>query len=1256
MRNLKRVLSLAIAAVMLMGMMIVGASAANVSDFKDADQIGNLEAASIVTGLGVFAGDTSGNFNPKQPVTRAEMATIICKILYGANVNGDNFKGTGSFADAKTYQGGWAEGYINMCRGAGIVNGYNATTFGAGDTVTTWQAALMLQRALGYWAPAAGETISELTVTAKAANLGLYGGLTLKADADLNREDVAELVFNALFAQRVHYDDVRGLYTKDNDRNVVVNNGTDDPANTLAQNTFGLYAVDGKVMENGYTNIDLTGKTRVVFEDAADVDGNGREDAEWSFDYATGLDFIGHAATVYYRIERKAPVVYTIVDQAVKVEQTFVPSNLSTHARDKGFSRDTSDTTVIVNYNMDRVVAGDGYKGYRNGAIGDPMLLISNSSDLTVDYAIILDQELDYVTRLSVDNSDRDNPVSSYNLQVKGGLSGDANCAVTGDIAESSYVIYTEVRATPKMVVLAPAPVEQRLLTKVDRYSGVTYNLYAGGETFKESRAEVGNNLITTVTGGACTADYAVTKYADVLVDGEYNLMYDEYGRLIAVSPVEPSKAVNVAYVAQFGYKINTNPSLNDAYALTAHVYFADGSNGVYYINTKPASGNIFAGVSVDSSGKLNKDSLDSGHPMKSVEQVAKKQADTDATALNSQIKAGVGNFVRLYDVTVNSDNTVTIKELKGQNALDNDPYSVVDKGAANSNPILGTAANDGISQIKKGVTYMGNTNSDTKVVLYGNSNTVHFYVNGVYGDRTSPLTVGVATGMAKIPSITVNTTALGTANTSAEFTSAIDDGYVAQVSATQGKNSAGDLNSYATVNAILVAGYTYATAQDGVYFYDDDYTVTRVAADDYTLTYHMYDARTGEPYDMVYAGQHKSDKTAREAAQGHNTGFYKDGGKDIALWTATDIGAGSPPTYIESPNAQDQKTYVVNGIFKDYIDVGDVLTLYTVKGDGTSINNYKDGVTVDSETVFVDLSGNRVQSLEELARVIKANQDSWTNAGQSTTRTATLSYRYQASARHGDNAVDVLFIYGVVPPYSKDLTGQGTTKTSGVAVTEADDTLIVESAVALTKLQILDVIDDFFGDRDVSVEYTEDGKIAVGFAGNKKVTYNLQFNAGVVKAEPPAKNSNVPLPEKMDPVDFNVPGTAKDVFPSVTNTGGKLSMMVLTLPDAVVSWLEANATNKVEIKQTNVVFRSGNPYGITATSGVAFTDGTKGVKTNDRTASDFDGDYTMAVLVEVGSSSDITIQFTCKDTNNNTAGAPAAFTWTVKPGSSSMN
>ena len=50
MRNLKRVLSLALASIMLLGMMVVGASAADktAADLTDMDKVTNKEAVSLM--------------------------------------------------------------------------------------------------------------------------------------------------------------------------------------------------------------------------------------------------------------------------------------------------------------------------------------------------------------------------------------------------------------------------------------------------------------------------------------------------------------------------------------------------------------------------------------------------------------------------------------------------------------------------------------------------------------------------------------------------------------------------------------------------------------------------------------------------------------------------------------------------------------------------------------------------------------------------------------------------------------------------------------------------------------------------------------------------------------------------------------------------------------------------------------------------------------------------------------------------------
>ena len=194
MRNLKRALSLALASVMLLGMMVVGSSAKGLDDFSDNAEIVNKDAVAVTSAIGLFDGYEDGSFGPENVVTRAEMAVIICTMLYGAGVNVNQFAETSVFTDVPA----WAQGYVNLCSSLGIVAGVGDGKFDPNATVTTAQAVLMLCRALGYFQSAAdfGDNWM-LAATAKGTQLGLYGDLTLTANEGPTRDHVAEMVFNA---------------------------------------------------------------------------------------------------------------------------------------------------------------------------------------------------------------------------------------------------------------------------------------------------------------------------------------------------------------------------------------------------------------------------------------------------------------------------------------------------------------------------------------------------------------------------------------------------------------------------------------------------------------------------------------------------------------------------------------------------------------------------------------------------------------------------------------------------------------------------------------------------------------------------------------------------------------------------------------------------------------------------------------------------------------------------------------------------
>ena len=102
MNNLKRVLSLALSGIMLVGMMAIGASAA---EFTDAEKIEHDDAVNVLVALSVINGKDDGSFDPEGDVTRAEMAKMIAVAMNGGKDTNTGVKGTPSFTDIK---GHWA--------------------------------------------------------------------------------------------------------------------------------------------------------------------------------------------------------------------------------------------------------------------------------------------------------------------------------------------------------------------------------------------------------------------------------------------------------------------------------------------------------------------------------------------------------------------------------------------------------------------------------------------------------------------------------------------------------------------------------------------------------------------------------------------------------------------------------------------------------------------------------------------------------------------------------------------------------------------------------------------------------------------------------------------------------------------------------------------------------------------------------------------------------------------------------------------
>ena len=203
MKNLKKVLSLVLAAAMAMSLMATSAFAKD-DAYADADKVSFNEAVDVMSAIGVFQG-SNGQFNPTGDLTRESAAKIITYMLMGKD-NADQLKaGSAPYADVAADR--WSAGAISYCTAQGIIAGSNGK-FMPTEKVTGVQFAKMLLVALGYDAKIekmVGPSWAIYTSTlAVSADLNAEMENVLLS-APLTREQAAMMAFNTLKADVVKY-------------------------------------------------------------------------------------------------------------------------------------------------------------------------------------------------------------------------------------------------------------------------------------------------------------------------------------------------------------------------------------------------------------------------------------------------------------------------------------------------------------------------------------------------------------------------------------------------------------------------------------------------------------------------------------------------------------------------------------------------------------------------------------------------------------------------------------------------------------------------------------------------------------------------------------------------------------------------------------------------------------------------------------------------------------------------------------------
>ena len=204
MKNFKKVLALVLVLATLLGL----ATMASATEYKDADQIDTSydEAVKVLDLIETMQGYPNGEFRPTANITREEAAKLIAIFDNKDADISTYYTSINPFADEK---GRWGESYVGYGYRAGIIAGMNATTFAPTANVTGTQFLKMALVTLGYDQEKEGFVGSSwaVNVLALARKLDLIDGLAdgWKPEADLTRQEAAQILLNTLKADTVEY-------------------------------------------------------------------------------------------------------------------------------------------------------------------------------------------------------------------------------------------------------------------------------------------------------------------------------------------------------------------------------------------------------------------------------------------------------------------------------------------------------------------------------------------------------------------------------------------------------------------------------------------------------------------------------------------------------------------------------------------------------------------------------------------------------------------------------------------------------------------------------------------------------------------------------------------------------------------------------------------------------------------------------------------------------------------------------------------
>ena len=521
MRNLKRVLSLALALVMVLGMMVIGTSAAT---FTDAEKITYTEAVDVMAAIGILKGNPNADgtftFDPQGNLTREGAAKILAFVAMGEDAD-DYLTGTieAPFSDVAADR--WSAKYVTYCKNLKIIDGNGDGTFNPTGNISTVGFGKLLLGAIGIEGTYTGAGWENNVKEALAkADLDV---ITIDT-TDITREEACEMALAAM-QYSVTPDEYEVRYTDDTKETYTVIGKFADlfEATMYCKLLANDYAVAAGVGE-GYYVQKAPAKDTLLLKNygvsaAADDDAFGRPGVRYTslVDEEFDLFFVD-----------KALVTYTAPVKAADIAKAYAKFN---------WANGTSANDIVNNANYGKVV-----EVYSTVVAGTK----------TVTDVVVVEELLGKVIKVTEAKGEAKRNVTVAGMTFE-----------TESFAKDDVVLYTVADGEIQSMV-APAT----FTGKIESYNATLKTVTVGGKTYNY---RAGFSLATDFT-----KSYTFTQYSD----GSIVAQAETQAAAAAVSK-DYVYVVNTQYVK--GGAVDLVTATKNAAKAT--VIFADGTAGTIDLN-----------------------------------------------------------------------------------------------------------------------------------------------------------------------------------------------------------------------------------------------------------------------------------------------------------------------------------------------------------------------------------------------------------------------------------------------------------------------------------------------------------------------------------------------------------------------------------------------------------------------------------------------------------------------------------------------